>query len=63
MRHLKHVNENYFQHLKEAALISAVSIGAGIICLIHGIFPMLFESTASSMLTWITNRNASRISK
>ena len=63
MKPLKHVNETYFHHLGEALLISAVAISAGVICLVHGVFPFLFEHTASSMLNWIVDRHKVRSSK
>lgn len=63
MKRLKHVDETYFHHLGEAFLISVVAISAGLVCAVHGVFPFLFENTASTMLNWIVKRHAGRSSK
>ena len=56
MKHLKSVDENYFKHIFEAWFISLITISAGLICFIHGLFPFLFQHTASDMIKYIINR-------
>ena len=54
MKHLKESNETYLEHMKHAMGISLLLVGAGTKCLIHSIFPPLFETGVSSKLDEIT---------
>ena len=49
-RHLRSVEESYFQHLGHAMRFALTLLAAGLVCLIHAIFPFLFEKTGSSMI-------------
>ena len=46
-KHLRDVNETYFQHFRHAMYFAARLMLAAIACAIHGIFPFLFERTGS----------------
>ncbi|HVE44631.1 MAG TPA: DUF6356 family protein [Gammaproteobacteria bacterium] len=48
--HPNSVGETYVQHLGCACGIAANMLLAGFACLIHGIFPFLFKTTASDRL-------------
>ncbi len=44
------VGETYLEHLRSAAGFSFQMIGAGLACLVHGVFPFLFTTTGSSAI-------------
>ncbi|MET3527934.1 MULTISPECIES: DUF6356 family protein [Phenylobacterium] len=46
-QHPSSVGETYGQHLAQASSFGATLIAAGAACLVHAIFPFLFERTAS----------------
>ncbi len=46
-QHPSSVGETYGQHLAQASSVGATLIAAGAACLVHAIFPFLFERTAS----------------
>ena len=46
-KHPHQVGETYGEHLEAAAGFGATLIAAGIACVIHAVFPFLFEKTAS----------------
>lgn len=60
--HLKDVNESYFMHLFYAVKYGIVLILLGLACILHGLIPNLFISTASdtmhSILKEINERKA-----
>jgi hypothetical protein len=45
--HLDEVELSYFGHLKVALTIGGTMVGAGLACLLHGIFPAIFQTNAS----------------
>ena len=47
MTHLEEVGLGYFAHLRRALRIGGRLLGAGLACLVHGVFPGLFTHTAS----------------
>lgn len=47
-RHPHQVGETYGEHMAAAAGFGWTLVGAGIACLIHAVFPFLFEKTASA---------------
>lgn len=64
--HPASVNESYLEHLCSAWSFSFRMIGAGIACLLHGLFPFLFGSTGSSTIRqlherMVTNRARQKI--
>lgn len=48
--HPQSVGENYFQHLAMSFSFGAKMLSCGVACLLHGIFPFLFEKTGSSAI-------------
>ncbi|MBA4013510.1 MAG: hypothetical protein C0481_16730 [Phenylobacterium sp.] len=46
-RHPSSVGESYGQHLAQASGFGMTMITAGVACLVHAVFPFLFEKTAS----------------
>lgn len=55
VKHLKEAKENWFVHLGEAWRISWLALLAGGAALIHGLFPSMFQMTASSILRNLVN--------
>lgn len=56
MEHPASVGENYSQHLGSAWYFAwQMSLGAGA-CLLHGIFPFLFETSASQRIGHLHDR-------
>lgn len=50
------VGETYAQHFQTAAGFAIRMIGGGLACLVHAIFPFLFESTGSSAIRSLHER-------
>ena len=48
--HPHSINESYFQHLKFALIFGLKMIIGGIACVLHAIFPFIFEKTGSNIL-------------
>lgn len=49
-QHPHSVQETYWEHFSFAVRCGARMIMAGLICIIHAIFPFIFTTTASTML-------------
>ena len=49
-QHLRDVGETYTEHFRMASGFGLRMVTTGIACLIHGIFPFLFERTGSDMV-------------
>jgi hypothetical protein len=47
MRHLDEVGETYGEHSGKAAAFGLVMIAGGVACLVHSVFPFLFERAGS----------------
>lgn len=54
--HPKSVGETYIQHMGMAFGFGAKMVGAGLCCLLHGIFPFLFKSTGRECITDLHDR-------
>ena len=59
------VGETYGEHLVHASGFGFAMLGGGIVCLLHAIFPFLFEKTGSKIITglhdrMVTNRVAAK---
>jgi hypothetical protein len=59
-KHPHKMNESYFQHLYCAAIFGFSMILGGIFCLIHAVFPFLFEKTGSNFLFKMTHNYVER---
>ena len=46
-QHLKSVNENYLEHMLVAFKVSYNMFCGGLLALIHGLIPVLFENSGS----------------
>ncbi len=46
-RHLQQAGESYFEHMRFALTVAALTIGAGLGCLIHALVPAFCERTCS----------------
>lgn len=55
-RHPAEHGETYGEHFKVAASVGGPMVLAGLACLIHGIMPFLFKTTASRTLTVLMDR-------
>jgi len=49
--HLDSVNETYLQHMAHASGFGFKLIGAGLACLVHGLFPAVCCKTGSRAIT------------
>ena len=54
--HLDAVGETYFQHLRHALGFSRVMLVGSVVCLIHALFPFLFERTGSNYIRTLHDR-------
>lgn len=55
-RHPCSVGQSYSEHFGFASLMGIEMVFGGIWCLIHAVFPFLFENTASDIVTQINER-------
>ena len=58
--HPNRLGESYLKHLVIAVFFGISLLFAGVVCLIHAIFPFLFVDTASSIAGWIIDTNDER---
>lgn len=49
-RHPRTMNETYFQHLGSAGLFGIKMLIGSLVCLIHAVFPFLFQKAGSNIL-------------
>ena len=56
VEHPETVGESYFEHLQAASGFGSRMIICGCACLLHGIFPFLFERTGSKAVTELHDR-------
>ncbi len=54
--HPQSVGETYFEHFTVATSFGVPMILAGFACLLHGIFPFLFEKTGSNIVKNLYDR-------
>ena len=54
--HPASVNETYFQHLASAWGFSFRMIGSGLLCLLHGLLPVVFRSRARETICDLHDR-------
>jgi len=53
--HLKSVNESYVEHMSVAFKVGSKMITAGLMALIHGLIPAVFERNASDGIKELYN--------
>ncbi|MEO1168382.1 MAG: DUF6356 family protein [Pseudomonadota bacterium] len=49
-KHLRDIGETYAEHFVAASGFGLRMVTTGLACLVHGIFPFLFEKTGSEMV-------------
>lgn len=54
--HLNSVNESYFQHMRHALSFTVEMLIGAVCCLIHAIFPFLFEHAGSQIVNKLHDR-------
>ena len=59
-KHPHSLGETYIEHLFAALLFGGKMLLGGFACIIHAVFPFLFETTGSSMLFKLTQRFTER---
>ena len=59
-KHPNSVNETYWQHLKFAISCGVKMLFAGLVSIIHGIFPFLFQTTGSTIILNLAKNFSSR---
>lgn len=62
-KHPNSIGETYFQHLRFASQFGITLMVGGMACLIHALFPFLFEKTGSNILLRSTHFFISRMPK
>ncbi len=55
-RHLKSVDETYFQHFGRAMGFSLTLAVAAVVCLVHALLPFLFERAGSQLIGRLHDR-------
>ena len=63
MKHLEDHGLTYFQHLHVALLFASLSIAAGMIAIIHGLIPFIFETTAGDIHKSIMDKYQRQVEK
>ncbi len=51
--HPNSVGMSYFSHLRRALRFSAMLLYACLACLVHAVFPFIFEHTASDIICFL----------
>jgi len=59
--HPHSVGETYLQHLYFASLFGFKMVAGGMACLIHAVFPFVFEKTGSNYLLKMTEKYVLRM--
>ncbi len=54
--HLRQVDETYLEHMGHALSFSLNLALAALVCLVHAIFPFLFEKRGSTIVTRLYDR-------
>lgn len=55
-QHPKSIGESYFEHMRHALSYAFWLLLAGISCLLHAIFPFLFQNVASDCIVRLVNK-------
>ena len=49
-KHLNSVNESYFEHMSIATIVGFKMLSGGLMALLHGIVPGIFQTDASNKI-------------
>ena len=60
MGHLRDAGMTYFQHMRHALYVGTFLILAGVCCVTHSVMPFLFKTTASNIITHLSDNVISR---
>jgi hypothetical protein len=63
VEHPETVGETYFQHLRQASGFAVCMFCGGLACLMHGLFPFMFERTGSDKIRNLHSRMVMRRSE
>jgi Family of unknown function (DUF6356) len=58
--HLTQAGESYFEHMRFALLVGAMTVGAGLACIIHAIVPALCTTSCSRTVVLLQRLFADR---
>ncbi len=61
-KHPKSIGETYLQHLYFASIFGAKMVAGGLACMIHAIFPFVFQNTGSRMAIKLSEKFTNRAS-
>lgn len=59
-KHPRSIGESYFQHMRVALTFGSKMVLGGLACMIHAIFPFLFETTGSRMAIHLAKKFLTR---
>lgn len=62
-KHLKEVEETYFEHFKFASWAGATLILLGCVSLVHAVFPFLFARLPDRIYRYFVNKSKARIDR
>lgn len=62
-KHPHSLGETYFQHMRAACAFGSAMLIGGVACVIHAIFPFLFEKTGSNFLLKMMHNYINRMPK
>ena len=62
-RHPRELGESYGEHLGKATSFGLAMIGGGLACIVHGVFPFLFERTGSETVRRLNGSLVKRADK
>lgn len=62
-KHPHSIGETYLQHFKFASCFGLNMLMGGFACLLHAIFPFIFQKTGSNLLLKMTHHFISRMPK
>lgn len=58
--HPKSIGESYFEHMRIAVTFGLKMMGGGLACMIHGLFPFLFQTTGSRTVLKLSEKFLNR---
>lgn len=59
-KHPRSIGETYFQHMRFAMTYGGKMMAGGLACMIHAIFPFVFQTTGSRMAIKLSEKFTNR---
>lgn len=59
-KHPHSIGEGYFQHMRFALTYGSKMVGGGLACMVHAIFPFIFQTTGSRMAVKLSEKFLTR---